>query len=284
MDERDKFDDENSLLRQIVLDLESEIARKEALQLPKAGNRFGVKCYEVNTPDIFGRPFHPEWFFGKAVKVTHSLIKGCRVEIKFRDHIIGKFEYPSSDHSVQKVHFDKIGMFAEFTTFAPGEKPKGFAFDNAPETLCVGDLVDVKYQNGYKHGQWFCGRIAKVDAPKNTAVVALYSDRQVEYNVPMKEGKISLVACGHEDPAWWQGLTIHRTCGERKEGTIISFGTESGRDLTVKVDFNGKLKVFPFAEIVVGLFDHYLETMDKGKPENVRLWPVSGTGVGTGNE
>lgn len=251
---------------------------------PKAGDLFRV---ELETKDILGK-VTLQWFFGEAVKIVQG--KGSdpvlyKVKLKFEDNQCETYDYPHGDTSIQRIELDSKGTRALSLVFDPstGETSQGeVAYDEQPETLGIGDLVDAQYQNAMgptEDGTWFRGRIAEVVASKNTAAVA-YFDGDVEYNVPIGEGKIRLIARGFEDTAWLELLRVDTSRGKgakkKPKGIITRFERPTGAcratDLKVKVSFAGdKHKTFSYAVVAKWLIADYLESV---KAERVILWPV----------
>jgi hypothetical protein len=193
----------------------------QILKPPEVGDLIRV-YYE--SQDTFSR-MRSSWWLGTVQGVTKSRKKGntgqpmyCLSTI-FQDKTYGEHEFPSPD--VQKLEIDGTSYFAQVWASGESERRREFAFDLNPDSLLVGDLVDVLYQNGKPDGTWFRGRVAAVDSTTSTCTI-VYDDGDAETNVPIGNGKIILVEPGVSNASWLISLHVYDDFAARTRNKICN--------------------------------------------------------------
>lgn len=189
------------------------------LEPPKVGDLIRVH-YE--SQDTFSR-LRSSWWLGTVQDVRKSRKKGRNgqyvLSAIFQDKTSSEHEFPSQD--VQKLEVDGSSCLAQVWVPDELEMRKEFAFNLNPNSLLVGDLVDVLYQNGQPDGIWFRGRVAAVNSKTNTCTVA-YDDGDAETNVPIGNGKIMLVESGISNPSWLISLHVYDDFAARTRKRICN--------------------------------------------------------------
>ena len=256
--------------------------KKCSVPEPRAGDLFRVA---IKTNDIFGKKIM-QWYFAEAIGIIPRNARGnpfYQIKVKFEDNKIHQYNYPASDNSIQRIELDLHGTCARslaFDSFTGEMVLDKVAFDSDPVYLFVGDVVDAQYQDGlvlHKDGKWFRGRIAEMTASTNTATVA-YNNGDVEYNVPIKKGKIRLINRGYDETDWLERLKVYMSNGigdKQLLGTITKFKSRSEVVNKSKLQFKvvhhgGTYQILSFVQIVKILFENYIHTISQ---KNKILWP-----------
>lgn len=176
---------------------------------------------EYTTEDLFGVK-RTGWYFATATKIVSSKkgtdqlsLASFLVDVRFDDNSTAtEIEYPSEvvqiltptlEHNKPANMIDTHGVvyaLSQNSTIA-GSSPT-IAYNGNPQYLCVGDLVDVRFQNGTS---WYRGRVAALSDDKACCDVA-YFDKQYERMIPFKEGHVRLIERGSHDCSWLDGLSV----------------------------------------------------------------------------
>jgi hypothetical protein len=169
-----------------------------ALSPPKVGDPVRVEFESID--QFFQRKMERSWWFGTVHSASNKSATsgGHKIEIKFRDNSVQDYVWPDKD--VQRLESSDGSRFYAWVPTASGIE-RELAFDNKPETLAIGDLVDALYHNGSEDGKWFRGRIARICSKTNSCTIA-YEDAEVETGTPIGEDKIILVEKGTDNTSW----------------------------------------------------------------------------------
>ena len=116
---------------------------------------------------------HTMWFIGTITFATKTNGAGYTLKIQWGDTSEDEHAYPNKELELLRPEIS-LGP----SVYVSSRDATTVAFDRSPNVLSVGDHVQCFYQNGLSKGQWWPGRIAKVNTDENRVDIA-YLDGEV---------------------------------------------------------------------------------------------------------
>lgn len=152
-----------------VMMTSAAVTEEAEVDIPKVGDHVRML---FSQQDLFVAK-HTMWFIGTITLATKNNGAGYTLKIQWGDTSEDEHAYPNKELELLLPEIS-LGPSA----YVSSRDATALAFDRSPNVLSVGDHVQCFYQNGLSKGQWWPGRVAKVNTDDNRVDIA-YLDGEV---------------------------------------------------------------------------------------------------------